>query len=180
MTSRWPASAPHAIIDEAVEERAAPARCQAGIRFETLTDAAAIDALSAEWSALSRASGRSQQVFQGFEWLAVWRSLYLGSGTRAAVITGRSQGRLVYVWPLVIENRFGLRILSGMGEPLSQYCDAIIDDAVDDAEQDAALDYVVKLRFDLIALRRVRERTPPSPRRCSGASAPAWRVRPRR
>ena len=154
---RWVAPVPCAVIDGATEERAAPARCTAGIGFETLTDAAAIDALGAEWSALSRACGRSQQVFQSFEWLALWRSLYLGNGTRAAVITGRAQGRLVYLWPLVIERRFGLRILSGMGEPLSQYCDAIIDDAVDEAEQDAALDYVVNLEVDLVALRRVRD-----------------------
>ena len=157
MTSRWPAPAPQAIIDEAAEDRAAPPRCKAGIRFETLTDAAAIDALSGEWATLSRACGRSQQAFQSFEWLAIWRSLYLGNGTRAAVISGRAEGRLVFVWPLVIERRFGLRILSGMGEPLSQYCDAIVDDAVDDAERDAALAYVVGQPVDLIALRRVRD-----------------------
>ncbi len=51
----------------------------------------------------------------------------------------------------------GLRILCGMGEPLSQYCDAIIDDAVEDAERDMALDYVVRLPVDLISLRRVRD-----------------------
>ena len=156
MTAQWQAPAAFGIVDEAAEQRASPAP-RVAILFETLTNTAAIDALSPEWSALSQASSRSQQVFQSFEWLAVWRSFYIGNRTRAAVITGRTQGRLVFVWPLVIERRFGLRILSGMGEPLSQYCDAIIDDAVGDAERDAALDYVASLPVDLVWLRRVRD-----------------------
>ena len=156
-TARWPAPAALEVIYEAPDRRVAPSRREAEIRFETLTDPAAIDALGVEWTALSRACGRPSQVFQSFEWLSVWRSLYLGKGTRAAVVTGRDQGRLVFLWPLVIERRLGLRILSGMGEPLSQYCDAIVDDAVGEAERDAALDHVVGLPVDLVWLRRVRD-----------------------
>ena len=156
-TARWPVPASYEVVDEATDRRAVPVDRDAELRFETLTDAATIDALGAEWSALSRASGRAQQVFQTFEWSAIWRSLYLGQGTRAAIVTGRDHGRLVLVWPLVIERRFGLRILSGMGEPLSQYCDAIIDDAVSVSEREAALDHVVKLPVDLVWLRRVRD-----------------------
>ncbi len=156
-TARWPVPASFEVMKEAPDRRAAPVSREVEIRFETLTDPAAIDALGAEWTALSRACGRPSQVFQSFEWLSVWRSLYLGDGTRAAVVTGRNHGRLVFIWPLVIERRFGLRILSGMGEPLSQYCDAIIDDAFGEAERDAALDHVVSLPVDLVWLRRVRD-----------------------
>ncbi len=131
-TARRPLPAPCTIIEEARDRRAVPIRRDAEIRFETVAEPAAIEALGPEWTALSRACGRAQQVFQTFEWLAVWRSLYLDTRTRAAVVTGRDHGRLVFVWPLVIERRFGLRILSGMGEPLSQYCDAIVDDSVGD------------------------------------------------
>ena len=157
-TVRWPVPASYEVTDETTGRRAARVGRDAELCFETLTDPAAIDALGAEWSALSRASGRAQQVFQTFEWLAVWRSLYLGDRTRAIVVTGRNHGRLVFLFPLVIESRFGLRILSGMGEPLSQYCDAIVDDAVfGDAERDAALDHLIKLPVDLVWLRRVRD-----------------------
>ena len=156
-TARWPVPAPCATIDEAPDRRAAPVRRDADICFETVTAAAAIDALGPEWTALSRACGRPQQVFQTFEWLAVWRSFYLGDRTRAAIVTGRDHGRLVFLWPLVIERRFGLRILSGMGEPLSQYGDAIIDDSVGDSERDAALAHLVTLPVDLVWLRRLRD-----------------------
>lgn len=156
-TARWPAPASSTIIDAAPDQRAAPVRREAEMCFETVTDPAAIDALGTEWTALSRACGRAPQVFQAYEWLSVWRSLYIGDGTRAAVVTGRDHGRLVVVWPLVIARRFGLRILSGMGEPLSQYGDAIIDDAVGDAGRDAAVDYVTRLPVDLVVLRRVRD-----------------------
>ncbi len=156
-TARWPLPAPSACVDEGPETQAAPVSSKDEIRFATLTDAAAIDALGIEWSDLCRSCGRHQQVFQSFEWLAIWRSFYLGNATRAAVVTGRSLGRLVLVWPLVIERRLGLRILSGMGDPLSQYCDAIIDDAVDEAGRDAALDYAISLPVDLVSLRRVRD-----------------------
>lgn len=156
-TARWPLPAPCTIIEEAGDRRAAPVRRDAEICFETVVDPAAIAALGSEWTALSRACGRAQQVFQTFEWLAVWQRFYLGNRTRAAVVTGRDHGRLVFVWPLVIERRFGLRILAGMGEPLSQYCDAIVDDSVGDPERDAALDHLAKLPVDLVWLRRVRD-----------------------
>ena len=156
-TARWPAVGALADIDDDLKRPARAAPPDAAICWDTVTAAATIDALGAEWMALSRSCGRARQVFQTFEWLAVWRSLYLRDGTRAAVVTGRDRGRLVFVWPLVIERRFGLRILSGMGEPLSQYCDAIIDDSVCESERDAALDHVLMLPVDLVWLRRVRD-----------------------
>ncbi len=156
-TARWPMPVSHEDIDEAPTQRVTPVHREAEIRFETLTDPAAIDALGPEWTSLFRSCGRAQQVFQTFEWLTVWRSLYLRRGTSAAVVTGRDRGRLVVVWPLVIERRFGLRILSGMGEPLSQYCDAIVDDSVGEAERDAAIDQLLMLPVDLVWLRRIRD-----------------------
>ena len=133
------------------------AQISGGVTFTLVSDLATFEALESEWSSLFVTSGRPHQVFQTFEWLAIWARIYLDRTTRLRVVVGRIDGRLVLAWPLVVQSRFGLRILSGMGHPLSQYSDALLAKDLPEAIADDAFDYVMGLPFDLFSLRRVRD-----------------------
>ncbi|KAB2847286.1 MAG: GNAT family N-acetyltransferase [Hyphomicrobiaceae bacterium] len=91
------------------------------------------DALEAEWKELEGRVDAAHQVFQSFNWSWHWCNHYLpkaGGGKpclELAVVTGRMSGRLVMVWPLVLEHVIGLRILRWLGEPVSQYGDALVE-----------------------------------------------------
>ena len=140
------------------EPRAGIARdAHAALELSTIQDPRSLEALGPEWSVLFEACGRPHQVFQTFEWLATWASVYLDRRTRLAIVTGRRDGRLVLVWPLVVRRVAGIRILTGMGAPLGQYTDALVAPEVDAAGLDAALDHAMSLSIDVVALRRVRD-----------------------
>lgn len=133
------------------------AKVRARIDLATIGDMASFEELRAEWMDLFEVAGRPHQVFQSFEWLAIWARLYLDRGTRLAVVTGRVDGRLVLAWPLVIRQICGLHVLEGMGVPFAQYADALVAPDLDPAAADAALDHVMRLPVDVVALRRVRD-----------------------
>lgn len=145
------------LLDRKTRSASAVASRASAIQLGMASDRAAIEALGAEWTALYAACGKPHQVFQQFEWLAIWASVYAGRRLRPAIVTGRIDGRLVLVWPLVVRNAFGIRVLSTMGEPFSQYSDALIADDLGDTDLDRVFDYVMALPVDVMALRRVRE-----------------------
>lgn len=158
------------------EPRAGIAReTHAALALSTISDPRALEALGTEWSALFEACGRPHQVFQTFEWLSIWASVYLDRRTRLAIVTGRRDGRLVLVWPLVVRRVVGIRILAGMGAPLSQYTDALVAPEIDAASLGAALDHAMSLAVDVVALRRVRDDAVLASLMRSRAGAPSHR-----
>ncbi len=136
---------------------AMPASRKSGISFSTTSDFASFKALAAEWSALFTECGAPHQVFQTYDWAAIWAGIYLDKNTSLAIVTARVDGRLVLIWPLAVRRIFGLRILTCLGEPVSQYSDALIAPEFGHAGEDAALDYLRTLPVDVISLRRVRD-----------------------
>ncbi len=99
--------------------------------FAVISTREGFDALEADWNDLFARAGRSAQLFQAFNWNWHWANHFIGNGrgrTRLAVVTARRDGRLVMVWPLVLERRAGLRVLAWMGEPISQYGDVLAED----------------------------------------------------
>jgi CelD/BcsL family acetyltransferase involved in cellulose biosynthesis len=134
------------------------------IRFDLVSGADAFETLEPEWDALFASSGRPTQVFQTFAWNWHWCRHYLpkaspGSRSRLAIVTGRLSGRLVLVLPLVLERAFGLRRLAWMGDPVSQYGDALVaPEAEDDATLLAAWTFALSATgADLAHLRKVRD-----------------------
>ena len=100
-------------------------------RFDIVTTSAGFAALEGEWTALFARAASGTQAFQGFEWLAHWAAVYLDSSssrTSLSIVTVRRDGRLVLVWPLVVERVAGIRQLAWMGDPVSQYGDILADD----------------------------------------------------
>lgn len=82
-----------------------------------------VDALAAEWAALEAATPEATG-FQSFIWCRTWLAL-AGAGTRPGVLCVREGGRLVMLLPLQIEQCFGVSIARWIGEPLTQYGDAL-------------------------------------------------------
>lgn len=147
--------------DTAAAEKAMAAACE----FELITDRSAFDALEHDWNDLFDRAGRGSQVFQTFNWVWHWCNHYLpaqdarGDQRSLAVVTGRRNGHLVLVWPLVSNRIAGLRELAWMGEPVSQYGDVLMDDGPDaDAVLRDAWSFIqINLAPDLVRLRKVRD-----------------------
>ncbi len=133
------------------------------LTFDLVTDLGAFETLEPEWDALFGTAGRPTQVFQTFAWNWHWCRHYLDrspkSRAQLAIVTGRLQGRLVLVWPLVLERVAGLRRLAWMGDPVSQYGDVLVaPEADDDAILLAAWAFALRTtRADLAHLRKVRD-----------------------
>jgi CelD/BcsL family acetyltransferase involved in cellulose biosynthesis len=144
----------------------APAKNAAtAVDFALITDRATFDALEAEWNDLFDRAGRPTHVFQSFNWNWHWANHYLSGapggieGLKLSIVTGRRDGRLIMIWPLVSERVRGITQIFWMGEPVSQYGDVIIDGVPD------ALDVLragwqflsAHAKCDIVRLRRVRK-----------------------
>ncbi len=130
------------------------------VELEIARDIRSIEAVEREWNELFEKSGRSTQLFQSFNWCWHWCRHYLDDDCVPAVVLGRRNGKLVLVSPLVIERVAGLRVLSFMGAPVTQYGDFLIDDEVfsgSDKLVDEAWEFATRyLKPDIVWLRKVR------------------------
>jgi CelD/BcsL family acetyltransferase involved in cellulose biosynthesis len=135
------------------------------VDFVLITDRAAFDALEAEWTELFDRAGRPTQVFQTFNWNWHWANHYLSGalggieGLKLSIVTGRRDGRLVMIWPLVSERVRGITQIFWMGDPVSQYGDVIIDDVPDALDiMRAGWEFLsAHAKGDVVRLRRVRK-----------------------
>jgi CelD/BcsL family acetyltransferase involved in cellulose biosynthesis len=93
------------------------------LEFHTITDSEGFRSLRAEWASLCSRSNRSH-LFSSFDWwLNAWLFYAEPLGQKLRLVTGRHDGRLLLVWPLVTDRRT-LRMLStGMFE----YRDVIVE-----------------------------------------------------
>jgi CelD/BcsL family acetyltransferase involved in cellulose biosynthesis len=133
------------------------------VSFDLVTTRAGLQALEDDWNALFARAGRDIHLFQTFNWLWHWCTHFLpppgARGPRLAIVTARIDDRLVMVWPLVLERTGPIKVLSWMGEPVSQYGDLLVDDIADKAALlDAAWAFVVeKSGASALQLRKVRQ-----------------------
>lgn len=130
--------------------------------FDLVTTREGFDALEDSWNALFQRAGRDTHLFQTFNWLWHWANHFLpGSGKpgpELAIVTGRVDGRLAMVWPLVLERTGPIRRLGWMGDPVSQYGDVLMDERPDAHELlGAAWDFVIeRTGANVVQLRKVR------------------------
>ena len=141
---------------------------RAGLQIGVVTETAALASLAPEWNSLFERAGRPSQVFQTHAFASLYASTYdLGTpgassrhacNCRLAILTARREGRLVMVWPLVETRRFGVRCLSWLGEPVTQYGDVVLDPAEQALETlQTAFDFIrAEIRPDMFRLRKVR------------------------
>ncbi len=125
-----------------------------------------LEAHAAEWTALQQRAGGDSSAFHSFGFVAAWAKIWLhdADGTpsrcrRLAILTARQNGRLVMVWPLVVERQLGLKIVSWLGQPVAQYGDVLLDDVSDPDGliEEGWLEIERRLSPDVVRLRKVRE-----------------------
>jgi CelD/BcsL family acetyltransferase involved in cellulose biosynthesis len=124
------AEAAAASLQPSAEMAPAAPSAEPRVDLAVIDDLASFEALEADWNALFEAVAGPGQVFQAYGWCWQWCRHYLPAGLhpsrRLAVVTGRIDGRLVLVLPLVAERRAGLTELLWLGEPVSQYGDLLV------------------------------------------------------
>lgn len=141
-----------------------PAAAAGTVTFDIVSTRAGFDALEADWCALFERAGRPTQAFQDYNWMWHWANHYLppaadrSAGSTLAIVTGRRDGVLVLVWPLVKERHAGVTCLGWMGAPVSQYGDVLVEDGPHAAEAIRAswMFIAAQLKPDLVRLRKVR------------------------
>lgn len=84
--------------------------------------------LAAEWRHLQSAARRHRNVFQTFDWQSCWIEIQRAClpENQPLVITGRRDGRLAFVWPLMKTRSGPLTLLRWMSEPYGQYGDVLV------------------------------------------------------
>ena len=116
------------------------------------------EALRPEWDALFDRAALPQQLFQSHSFLSHWVQHYLDRSMTLNIITGRRDGRLVMVWPLVKRQRFGLTLLQFMGSPVAQFGDILLDPEGDaDGLAGAGWAAVERSGADLFFAQKVRQ-----------------------
>ena len=75
-------------------------------RFVVIDNSAGLDEVGNEWEALAARHASNLQLFQDYHWNRYWWR-YFGDGNEYSlhILTGRENGRLVLVWPLVIKRQ---------------------------------------------------------------------------
>ncbi len=130
---------------------------EASIRIEVVRKRAGFEALEGPWNDLFTVAALPQHVFQNFNWLWHWANHYLDDSIGLTIIAGWQGDRLVMVWPLVMKGGFPFRRLSWMGEPVSQYGDALVaHSAWRDDWMAQGWKAVMSLGADIAYLRKVR------------------------
>jgi CelD/BcsL family acetyltransferase involved in cellulose biosynthesis len=157
-------------LDRAVPEHTGPVsrtadllatrRTTPDLEFALITTRAGFDALEADWNDLFDRIGRSIHLFQTFNWNWHWANHYLETSDQheLAIATVRRRGRLVMLWPMVVERTAGLKVLAWMGAPVSQYGDILAEDgpACLPAMREAWAFLLASVRPDAVKLNKTR------------------------
>jgi CelD/BcsL family acetyltransferase involved in cellulose biosynthesis len=115
--------------------------------------------LAREWSELeSRVANAT--VFQSCAWCSAWlqASANVGLVEETRLLTVKRNGRLALLWPLAVRWAGPCRVLHALGEPATQYCDALIA-ADEDRNQLLQIAWSAIRSWhdiDLLEMRRVR------------------------
>lgn len=113
-----------------------------------------------EWAALERRDNNAT-VFQTYSWCSAWLSAAaeVGHPERPLIVTVRQRGTTILIWPLARSLLAGCRILHALGEPATQYCDALVASDCDRSRAVASAWKLVTSRtdVDVLSLRHVRD-----------------------
>jgi CelD/BcsL family acetyltransferase involved in cellulose biosynthesis len=96
------------------------------IEIEILTQPADLGALEQDWQRLYRSTGG--HFSQSFSWRSLgWMHVGQPRGRRLFVVVGRAQGKVVLIWPMMIERRWGLRIARWLGPEAYDFGDVLLE-----------------------------------------------------
>ncbi len=131
--------------------------------LHVVTQTQDLEALEREWNALFTEHALPHHHFLSFAWNWHWHESYVrpqasGCNARLCLVVGRAAGRLVLIWPLARETRFGFTQITFMGDPVTQYGDVLVERGpLSNLWLKQAYDFVChRLEADAIFLRKVR------------------------
>src|SRR5437660_7067224 len=128
--------------------------------LRALRSAGELDALAGAWDELT---ARCPGYFfsQTYRWAAAaWRHVGAPRGRTLHCLTLHSQGRLVAVWPLVVERRGALTLVRPLGPEASEYCAPLIEPGPEQPSRTKRLWREAARLGDLAMLPNVRRGTP--------------------
>lgn len=116
------------------EDMDSAAKGASRITVKTISDSAALAGLEVEWRDLCRRAAE-HGFFQTYTWVWAWWK-YLGepSGYGLRIITVKQDGRLVLIWPLVVNKQLLWRVGTWPGAGTGQYGDLLIEAGSDRAD----------------------------------------------
>ncbi|MGH6873671.1 MAG: GNAT family N-acetyltransferase [Aestuariivirgaceae bacterium] len=104
-------------------------------RLSVISSISSLKACAPLWRELEDDGQSSAALFQSYDWCSTWllHALRSGDACRPFIIAAYSGCRLVLLWPMMVTERAGLRVLRWLSDPWSQYGDVLAG-----ANQDAA------------------------------------------
>ncbi|HEY4995337.1 MAG TPA: GNAT family N-acetyltransferase [Aestuariivirga sp.] len=131
-----------------------------GAQISLITNPLALMHLAKAWRELEQTCHIPPTVFQSYDWVKTWADIHLTAqaNEKLFIIVGHLNNRLVYVMPLSLSKRRGLRMLTWLTQPIAQYGDILCDKSIDAAKwTEAAINFIKQQNHvDLIRLRHVR------------------------
>ena len=99
-------------------------------RFELVVDVQGLADLEDDWTALFERLQTPTNPFLSFNWNWLWCHHYLAGefadkNTTLCILVGRRNGRIDMIWPMSLTSSCGIRLLSFIGAPVSQYGDIL-------------------------------------------------------
>jgi CelD/BcsL family acetyltransferase involved in cellulose biosynthesis len=97
------------------------------MKIDVITSETALMGIVREWKILQSRAARFPFANPGL-FIVWWRMRGRQTGRRLHVVTGRENGELVALAPLVTTRRWGMRVLEWGGGELLDYCDTLLLD----------------------------------------------------
>ena len=132
-----------------------------GSTLSVITTTEQLMSLESGWRGLENSSSGDVNVFQSFDWVSSWASVYATTGSDAEilVLAGYHEKELVFVWPLMKTRNHGVCSLVWLSEPSCQYGDVLVNrQHTAHVWINAALGIIRQLKnIDIVRLRHVRD-----------------------
>jgi CelD/BcsL family acetyltransferase involved in cellulose biosynthesis len=129
-------------------------------RLSVISAVGSLKACASLWAELEDSALRSAGPFQSYDWCSTWllHALRSGHPCRPYIIAAYSGCKLVLLWPMMVTQIAGLRVLRWLSEPWSQYGDVLASTDHDAAGLMASAIELIRRNHaaDAIWLRHVR------------------------
>ena len=131
-----------------------------GAHLSLITNPLALNNLGNAWRELEQTCHIPPTVFQSYDWVKTWADVHLPIQTneKLFIITGHIDNHLVYIMPLSLSKKRGLRTLTWLSQPIAQYGDILCDKSLDAAKwTEATINFIKHHNYaDIMRLRHVR------------------------
>jgi CelD/BcsL family acetyltransferase involved in cellulose biosynthesis len=136
------------------------ARFETSVVLNQISSTTELQSIEAEWRFLESVNAITPTVFQSFDWVSNWCAAYASDISKGelTILAGRHNGKLVFIFPLMVTKLHGLKALQWLTEPIGQYGDVLCAEG-QDAQQWMAQSLTFlrnAKKFDLLRLRHVR------------------------